>query len=437
MFAKIWNTAAGLAEKTPPERNRYVDFLRALSILFVIVGHWLIAAAIFNEQTGSMDMVDIFKVKPSTQWLTWLFQVMPIFFIVGGYSNAISLRSAEVKNLNYAEWLSGRLHRLLTPLMVLVFAWVGIAFLMRIGGAKVETIKYASKAAIIPCWFLAIYTMIVMLAPLMFKIWKKWGWASLVVLVGFAALTDVAFFKFDQKWTGWSNYFWVWLAVHHLGFAWFDGKLGKPFLMLIIGLVALALLYYVVQYGPYPLAMAASPDKAVSNSLPPKITLFILGVCQFGFLHAFQKPMQQLLQGKKLWTATVLINSMIMSVYLWHMTILLVVVEISYLLGGVGMQVVPVTAEWWLTRPVWIVFLTVLLLPVALLVSPLERMAKPKTQTPSALRLVFGATAAGFGLALIVINGFEGSMVDTKAWLSLGLFIVGALIAGVKVISGR
>ena len=32
-----------LAEKTPTSRDRYVDFLRAFSIVTVVVGHWFIA----------------------------------------------------------------------------------------------------------------------------------------------------------------------------------------------------------------------------------------------------------------------------------------------------------------------------------------------------------------------------------------------------------
>ena len=36
--------AKALAERTPDTRNRYVDFLRAVSITVVVLGHWLMAA---------------------------------------------------------------------------------------------------------------------------------------------------------------------------------------------------------------------------------------------------------------------------------------------------------------------------------------------------------------------------------------------------------
>lgn len=432
----LWTTAQTMANQTPADRNRYVDFLRALSILCVIFGHWLIATAVFDSSTGDLVPKDVLSLIPSTQWLTWLFQVMPIFFIVGGYSNAISLESAKVKNQNYGEWLSGRLHRLLSPLLVLVITWAVIAVLMHFAGAKAETIAFASKAALVPTWFLAIYTMIVLLAPASYAFWKKLGWWSLAIYVGLAVVMDVLFFQFDIQWPSWSNYFWVWLAVHHLGFAWFDGKLGKPLVMLAIAVSAIAILSTLIFNGPYPLAMAGSPDEAVSNSLPPKVSLILLGVAQFGLLHAVQKPMQKLLSNQRVWTFTVLINSMIMTVYLWHMTILILTFGASYLAGGLGMTLEIGTQGWWLSRPLWIVFLASFLIPVALSLSFLERLPKPEGETPSKLRLITGASLAGLGIALASLKGFNGDVSSIASWAAIILLLVGCVTCGVKILPG-
>jgi len=89
-----------MAAKTPAERNRYVDFLRAVSILMVVTGHWLIVALYYED--GSLTTSSLLVIRPGTQWLTWVFQVMPIFFIVGGYANAVSLESAGRKGIDYA-----------------------------------------------------------------------------------------------------------------------------------------------------------------------------------------------------------------------------------------------------------------------------------------------------------------------------------------------
>ncbi|MFQ5608871.1 MAG: acyltransferase family protein, partial [Woeseiaceae bacterium] len=110
-----------LAAQTPDERNRYVDFLRAVSILVVIIGHWLIATGHYVD--GTMTPGHLLKSQPQVQWLTWLFQVMPIFFIVGGYSNAVSLESAARNAVGYAGWLAARLNRLVGPLLILLLFW--------------------------------------------------------------------------------------------------------------------------------------------------------------------------------------------------------------------------------------------------------------------------------------------------------------------------
>jgi hypothetical protein len=39
----MWSKAREMAELTPLERNRWVDFLRAVSIMAVVIGHWLMA----------------------------------------------------------------------------------------------------------------------------------------------------------------------------------------------------------------------------------------------------------------------------------------------------------------------------------------------------------------------------------------------------------
>ena len=137
-----------------------MDFLRAVSILFVITGHWLITTAEWDADTQTLRPLLALESVPWTAWLTWLFQVMPIFFIVGGYSNAISLESARDKHLGYAQWLTGRLHRLLTPLLLLVLVWAVVSLLMQLAGAAESTIRFVSRTALVPTWFLAIYTMI-------------------------------------------------------------------------------------------------------------------------------------------------------------------------------------------------------------------------------------------------------------------------------------
>ena len=84
----MWKRALWFADHTTEARNRYVDFLRALSILAVVAGHWLIAAPYFEN--GLPAYSHLLDLAPWSRWLTWLFQVMPVFFFVGGFSNGVS-----------------------------------------------------------------------------------------------------------------------------------------------------------------------------------------------------------------------------------------------------------------------------------------------------------------------------------------------------------
>ena len=88
----IFSRARELANATPPARNRYVDFLRAAAILVVVFGHWL-AAAPYMTADG-LKITSMLGVAAWSHLLTWALQVMPIFFIVGGYSNSISWEAA-------------------------------------------------------------------------------------------------------------------------------------------------------------------------------------------------------------------------------------------------------------------------------------------------------------------------------------------------------
>jgi len=427
---RIWNQAKQMAAQTPDERNRYVDFLRAVSILAVIIGHWLIATAWYVD--GTIVSGHLLKDAPQTQWLTWIFQVMPIFFIVGGYANAVSLESARKKGIDYAGWLATRLNRLVAPLLVLLIAWAVIAVIMQSLGARGVLIQWTSQAALIPTWFLAIYIVVVILAPLTYRFWRRWGYISLCVFAALAIATDLAFFAAGQQWLGWTNYIWVWLSVHQLGYAWRDGRIGAPAHLLAFAVLGFAALWLLVFKGPYPMAMVGSPDEGLSNTLPPKITLLALGAFQFGLLLAIETPMRRRLKSVRLWAATVLINSMIMTVYLWHITVMVVLIALLYLAGGIGLGVEPGTEAWWLTRPVWIAVLLLLLLPVALPLSVLERRGRsPDAKTPAPARQIGGALMICLGVALLAMYGYGGGPLPRLDLISFGLVVIGSGISGV------
>ena len=86
MFAQ----ARWAAERTPDNRNRAVDFYRAVAIMFVILGHWLLVAAVMRN--GKVDMVILLTEQRWTHYATWLFRLCQSFSLLvdrAGYGGLV------------------------------------------------------------------------------------------------------------------------------------------------------------------------------------------------------------------------------------------------------------------------------------------------------------------------------------------------------------
>jgi hypothetical protein len=425
----VWSRATALAAATPESRNRYVDFLRALSICAVVVGHWLVAAPYIVD--GDLNLTgNILQSQPWTQWLSWVFQVMPVFFMVGGYSNGISWRSAQRNGRSYGVWLNIRLQRLVGPILPLLTIWALLAVVGRLLGVDADLLKIATQMALIPVWFLAVYVVVVVMVPLTYAAWQRFGLLSFWILFAAVVLDDVLFLTGTHA-VGWLNYAFIWLAVHQLGYAWLDGRLGGSRWTLLWGGSALTLLLGLVQFGPYPLSMVSVPGEEISNSLPPKLPIFLLGIAQCGLLLALERPARSWLSSLKVWTAAVLVNGMVMTVFLWHLTAstLVVVLAISTM-GDIGLTFEPGSGSWWLLRPVWLFIYAVALMGFVFVFLHFERGAS--SQPVPAWRQVAGAVLVCGGLSFLALMGIGG-----EGQLALSICIVlmpfiGAALAGVN-----
>ena len=398
-----WSRARSLAERTPESRNRYVDFLRAASILVVVLGHWLMAAP--SMSGGEFSLSDMLHVAPWSQWLTWVFQVMPLFFIVGGYSNAASWEAARRSDERYASWIARRLQRLVRPIMPLLVAWTALAMLAHRLGVRPEMIRVGSQVALIPTWFLAVYVMVVVVAPGMHWLWRRFGMTSFWALVLCAVIVDAVGFATALTQLRLANYAFVWLAVHHLGFLWWDGRMLGPRALRWV-LAGLALQVFLVRVGGYPVSMISVPGEEISNSRPPTLALLGLGAFHAGLVLSVEAPARRWLRRIGPWTATVLVNGTIMTLYLWHATGLVLVVGLAWLLGGVGLDLAPNSASWWGTRPLWIAGLLGVLALFVAIFGRFEQLARVRgAAAPPAWQSVAGAVAVCGGLAVLAVGG--------------------------------
>lgn len=182
---------------------------------------------------------------------------------------------------------------------------------------------------------------------------------------------------------------------------------------------------------PYPVSMVSVPGQEVSNTLPPKIAVLALGIVQCGLLLSIEVPMRRWLSRAKPWTAVVLINSMIMTVFLWHLTASTLAIGCALWFNDIGLRAIPGSGTWWVIRPVWLLVYLLALLPFALGFGRFERGAAGNRICPP-WRLVTGAILICAGLALLALDGVTG-----EGWFGLRVAVLllpfaGAILAGVN-----
>ena len=426
-----WSRAAELADRTPISRNRYVDFLRAMSMLVVVVGHWL-AAAPYLDATDNLIPSHILTAVPWTAWLTWLVQVMPIFFLVGGYANGISWRAARRDRKSYAAWLEGRLRRLVWPILPLLVVWVGIVAIEYARGVRPELISYGSRVAFIPTWFLAVYIGIVVLVPALGAAWARFGMKLFWALTAAAIVVDVMYVAVGLRWLGFANYALVWGAIFLLGYGWLDDRFSERKTQLVGAGLGFAALLLLTHMGPYPVSMISVPDDPISNTTPPKVTLIALGMMQGGLLLAAQAPARRWLTGRIAWTATVAVNGSIMTLFIWHLTATVLVVAVAYLAGGFDLRLEPGSSEWWLARLPWLAANAIALVPLVVVFGRFERPRAAEGAPAPAWRYVLGAIVTVAGLALLTAQGVGG-----YGKFGLNVWGLALALAGVGLVATR
>ena len=416
----------------PAVRDRYIDLLRGVAILFVAIGHWLVVVPTFEG--GHFDGVNALGTVPAMRQLTWIFQVMPLFFIVGGYANGISWRGASRKGTTYAMWLRTRLVRLMRPSLALLGVWVALGVVLRAAGIDPQLVHTMAWLVVVPLWFLAVYVIVVAAAPALHRAHERWGVGVLVVLAVLAVVVDWLRIGVGVDGVEYTNFFWVFLFAQQLGFFWLDGRLDHrrwmPPALFAGGLLALWLLTHV---GPYPISMVGVPGESIANNAPPTITLLALGLAQAGFALMLRRPVTQWLERRRVWSGVIAVNAHAMTIHLWHFTALIIVSVVVLPLG-----IVPVHATgsfgWWAVRVAAVVAFTVPLVALVAVFGRVERkgLLVPAVDTSASAstgwmtaRMIAATGLLAAMFLVVTLNGL--SIVDGPAGLPVTALVLGAL----------
>jgi peptidoglycan/LPS O-acetylase OafA/YrhL len=334
---------------TPPHRDRAVDALRALAIAGVIGGHWLVTALVTGSSHHGTVLHDDSPLA-SMPWLaplSWIFQTLAVFFLVGGYSAARGYRGG------YLPWLRKRLIRLARPVAALVAVWIPVTIGMILAGVPTATVHTIVFLVISPLWFLGVYAGLTALTPVAMRLVRRFGaWAAVLPAVVVAVADLVRFGLHGPAWMGWVNVAAGWLVPYLLGIAWAQSSLTQwslrgrrvPALMLAGGAAATAAL---VAWAGYPASMVGVNGAHISNLNPPTLAAVTFGIAQCGLALLLRDQLARLMRRPLAWAGIALVNLSAMTLFLWHQTAFVTVSSVGLLAGRVpGLLTAPTGGLW-------------------------------------------------------------------------------------------
>jgi hypothetical protein len=179
--------------------------------------------------------------------------------------------------------------------------------------------------------------------------------------------------------------------------------------------------------------MVGVPTDTISNTLPPKWPLLALGLTQIGLLLSLQSPARRWLNRPVPWTGTILINGMIMTVFLWHSTAMVLVIGLVFLVKPMLFAVTPGVTDWWALRPLWVVLFAAATLPFLMVFSRFERSRSQATAPATGIaRLYLGCLLTCGGLGYLALKGVGGSPHWVYDAVALALPFVGIRCMGLS-----
>jgi len=323
-------------------RDLGIDAYRAFAMFVVVAWHWVFTIATWGERGPRVD--NPISHHPSLGYLTWVLQVMPLFFLVGGH---VAARSLAGHSSGVGAWAARRLRRLVVPAVPLLAALLAAYLLARTFEAS--AVARAVVLVATPLWFLAVYVAIVAVVPLVHGAARRWPIGHVVALAALCLVWDLG--RFSGLVTGgalWVSMLLVWLTVHQLGGLLDRVDRRSGWWLVSVGLAALAVGTVV---GPYPVSMVGTTTDEISNMGPPTAILLGLALTQLGLVAVTRRRVTELSHRHRPFVESA--ARFAMPVYLWHMVGFGACV-VAATAAGVDLPAEP-TWQWWATRPLWVV----------------------------------------------------------------------------------
>ena len=394
-------------------RDLTLDLARVFAVLLVVLIH-LLEVGVGTGPHG-LTISRPLEHQPWFNAITWVFQIMPLFFVVGGFASSTAWRSLGRRGGGARDYVTSRVLRLAQPAFPLFVFYVVVVGTATLIGVDPNLLGPVVLGAGSPLWFLAAYGLCQAVVPFAVHWHSRAPKRTLLILLLGAIIVDVARYSTGIVPIGLLNLFFVWVLIQQIGFwyaeGWFDRR--SWWQLVLIALASWATLFPLTIWGPY------SPDM-LTNLNPPTVPLIALGLSQACVLRLLHPLLTRLMNTRAARAVVFLVGSRLMTIYLWHLPIIIILAGVALLIPGASPE--PGSAAWWWSRiPIYLVVLG-LLFALSLLVGRWERPRDVQTRPPGGV------------VAVACILTIVPPTLIIQYFLDLKLAIVGAVCFGLAIL---
>lgn len=403
--------SAASARPAAPVRDAGIDAARAACLVVVFALHAMMVGVSVGPDGPVLE-------NALTGWsgfaaATWIVQVMPLFFVIGGFAARTSWSAHVAHGGTATVFVRRRIERLARPALVLVGVVGAALAALALAGVPAEIVAIAGQRIGQPLWFLAVYLGCSALVPAMSRWHDRAPIGALVVLAGAVVAVDVVRGTSGIDAVGYANLAFVWLLMQQLGFHLADGRLDRMprARRVLIAVGAVATLAAAAAAGAY------SPD-LLENLNPPTGALVLLGVAQLMLFSLGRDRLRRWAERPRAARLVDRFGAWGMTLHLWHLPAFIALAGgllVAHELVGLALPV-PLTGPWWASRPVWLLAAAlVTAVPVAAF-ARFERAGRGirvlrgarlvRGIRPTSLPVWGGVVAAILGVGVALVVGF-------------------------------
>lgn len=396
------------------KRDLTLDLARVFCVLLVVVIH-LLFVGVGVSSTGAITISRPLDHQSWFPLVTWFGQIMPLFFVVGGFAGRTAWRSLKRRDGNGREFVRGRLLRLAQPALPLFLFYVVVLGVAAILGLDPALVAGVATGAGSPLWFLAAYTLCQSLVPFMAGLHERAPKSTLVVLLVGAIAVDVARYSTGNVLIGLVNLAFVWLLIQQFGFWYADGWFDRRtwWQLALIAAACFASLIPLTTVFPYSVDM-------LTNLNPPTVPLIAIGLAQACLLRLLKRPLTALMGTKGARAVVFTVGSRLMTIYLWHLPVIIALAGAALLIPGASPA--PASTAWWLSRPLMYVVVLVCLFGLSFLVGRFESVRE------------LGEAPSAWIVGLCAVLTFLPNLLILQWFLNLDFAILGAVCLGATVL---